>query len=52
MEHIGPVWKQNDRWMKQALVKWYEAMQKEGLQPAGDNKMEQFIRHGISREKV
>lgn len=44
VEHLGPVWKQSDRQMKQALVDWYGAMQAEGLKEGGPNKMEQFAR--------
>ncbi|WP_440973307.1 AbiV family abortive infection protein [Pseudomonas koreensis] len=47
IEHLGPVWKQSDREMKQALVDWYGAMQAEGLKEAGPNKMEQFARGGL-----
>lgn len=49
VEHVGPVWKQDPSWMKQALVNWYSAMQTAGLMPEGDNAMEQFIRHGVPR---
>ena len=44
VEHIGPVWKQDMTWMKQAVVNWYAAMQAEKLLPAGPNAMEQFVR--------
>lgn len=47
IEHIGPVWKQDAGWMKQALVNWYSAMQAAGLAPEGVNEMDQFIRLGI-----
>jgi len=47
VEHLGPVWKQSDRQMKQALVDWYEAMQAEGLKDAGANKMERFARGSL-----
>lgn len=50
LEHVGPVWKKDPAWMKQALVNWYAAMQEAGLAAKGDNKMEMFIRHGL-REK-
>jgi hypothetical protein len=33
--------------MQQALVNWYAAMQKEGLAPPGENRMEQFIKSGV-----
>jgi len=48
VEHIGPVWKKEDALMKQALVNWYAAMQKSGLEPAGANEMEQLVREGLS----
>ncbi len=47
VEHIGPVWKKDPAWMKQALVNWYGAMQATGLATEGPNAMEQFIRHGV-----
>lgn len=48
VEHLGPVWRQSDRQMKQALVDWYGAMQAEGLKEAGPNKMEQFAHGGLA----
>ena len=45
IEHVGPAWKKDMAWMKQALVNWYAAMQAEGLSPEGENKMRGFI-HG------
>ena len=47
VEHVGPVWRHDLGWMKQALVNWYAAMQDAGLKPKGDNTMEQFVRTGI-----
>jgi hypothetical protein len=47
LEHVGPVWKKNPTWMKQAVVNWYAAMQAAGLAAEGPNEMEQFIRHGL-----
>jgi AbiV family abortive infection protein len=47
IEHVGPVWKKDPAWMKQALVNWYAAMQKNGLAPEGANQMEQFIFEGL-----
>lgn len=44
VEHVGPVWKKEYSWMKQALVNWYAAMQAEGLAPAGTNEMAEFVR--------
>lgn len=46
VEHIGPVWKKDPAWMKQALVNWYAAMQAQGLAADGPNEMESFIRNG------
>ena len=47
LKHVGPVWKKNPAWMKQALVNWYAAMQEAGLPEKGENKMEKFVRHGL-----
>jgi len=47
MKHIGPVWKRDPSWMKQALCNWYHEMQEKGLAPAGENKMETFVKHGL-----
>lgn len=47
IEHVGPVWKKDSAWMKKAVANWYASMQAVGLAPEGENKMEQFIRHGI-----
>ena len=44
IEHVGPVWKKDMAWMKQAVVNWYAAMQAEGLAKEGPNTMEQFVR--------
>ena len=52
MEHIGPVWKKDFVWMKQALVKWCGAMQAEGLAPQGTNEMDQFIHHGAQKKEI
>jgi AbiV family abortive infection protein len=49
IEHIGPVWKRDAAWMKQALMNWYAAMQEAGLALGGSNEMEQFIREGLSK---
>lgn len=49
IEHIGPVWKRDAAWMKQALINWHAAMQRAGLAPEGPNEMEQFIREGLSK---
>jgi AbiV family abortive infection protein len=47
IKHIGPVWKRNPSWMKQALCKWYREMQDAGFAPAGENEMEKFIKSGL-----
>jgi AbiV family abortive infection protein len=52
VEHVGPVWKKNPAWMKQALVDWYAAMQKSGLAPEGANQMDRFINEGLSDNKL
>jgi hypothetical protein len=52
IEHIRPVWRRNPAWMKQALINWYAAMQEEGIAPEGPNKMEQFIREGLSKAQA
>lgn len=44
VEHIGPVWKRDLEWMKQALINWSNAMQREGLMSSEENSMEKFIR--------
>ncbi len=43
IEHIGPVWKRDLKWMKQALINWASAMHEAGL---GDppELMEEFMR--------
>ncbi len=46
IEHIGPVWKKDLSWMKQALVNWSRAMQKAGLSEAGGDEMADFVRDG------
>jgi len=48
VKHLGPVWKKNNEWMKKALANWYGDMQAEGLAPAGANKMEAFVKHGLT----
>lgn len=50
-EHVGPVWKSNYSWMKQAVVNWYKAMHEAGLAPNDIEKMEQFMREGIPTKK-
>ena len=48
VKHLGPVWKKNNEWMKKALANWYADMQAEGLAPAGANKMDAFVKHGLT----
>ena len=52
VEHLGPVWNKNPDWMKQALVNWYAAMQAEGLVPTGQNKMQDFVKEGLTIEQA
>jgi AbiV family abortive infection protein len=52
VEHVGPVWRQDTGWMKQALVNWYAAMQEAGLKPKGENAMQQFVRSGVPSEEA
>lgn len=43
VEHLKPVWNKDLQGMKQALVNCYSAMQAEGFQDEGNNKMEEFV---------
>jgi AbiV family abortive infection protein len=52
IEHLGPVWNMHVEWMKQGLVNWYAAMQREGLAPAGTNQMGSFIRDGLTERQA
>lgn len=52
VEHVGPVWNKKLDWMKQALVNWYGAMQAEGLAPAGPNKMQAFVKEGLTTDQA
>lgn len=52
VEHVGPVWKKDMNWMKCAVESWYKSMQREGLEPDGENGMEKFLRGGIDPEDV
>lgn len=45
VEHIGPVWKQDMAWMKQALINWQDAMSREGLSTTTAQAMGEFV-HG------
>jgi AbiV family abortive infection protein len=48
-EHVGPVWKSNYSWMKQAVVNWSKAMHEAGLAPDIADGMEQFLHDGIQQ---
>ena len=50
VEHIGPVWKKEHSLMKQGLVLWYAAMQRNGLAPEGVNDMAQFVGEGLLKK--
>ncbi|WP_280552517.1 AbiV family abortive infection protein [Halomonas sp. 25-S5] len=52
VNHVGPVWKKDINWMKHAVASWYEAMQREGLKPGGENDMEKFLHDWIYPEGV
>jgi hypothetical protein len=43
VEHMKPVWNKDLQGMKQALVNCYGAMQLEGFQGEGPNKMAEFV---------
>ena len=43
VEHIGPVWKQDMAWMKQALLNWHAAMYREGLSKTRVEEMSEFV---------
>ncbi|MCC8619930.1 AbiV family abortive infection protein [Xanthomonas vesicatoria] len=43
VEHIGPVWKQDMTWMKQALLNWQDAMYREGLSTTTAEAMGEFV---------
>jgi len=43
IEHVGPVWKQEMSWMKQAVVNWQEAMHREGLSAEPSDFMKAFV---------
>lgn len=52
IEHVGKASKSDFYSMKEALIKWYAAMQKAGLKEHGANSMESFIKHGIAFQKT
>lgn len=52
VKHVGSVWKKDLNWMKSAVANWYEAMQREGLVPDGENRMKTFLNDGIAPEDV
>jgi AbiV family abortive infection protein len=43
VEHIGPVWKQDMAWMKQALLNWQAAMHREGLSKTRVEETREFV---------
>lgn len=43
VEHMGPVWKQDIAWMKQALLNWQDAMYREGLTDIRPDEMSEFV---------
>ncbi|MNQ67933.1 hypothetical protein D3C85_824730 [compost metagenome] len=43
VEHMRPMWKRDAQGMKQALVDYYAAMQLEGFQEEGPNRMAEFV---------
>jgi AbiV family abortive infection protein len=51
VKHIGPVWKQDMVWMKQALINWQDAMYREGLSKTHVGEMSEFV-HGVPSEGV
>jgi hypothetical protein len=52
IKHLGPVWKKNVNWMKQALEHWYKEMRECGLAPEGTNQMDfiDFIKGNIKNK--
>jgi AbiV family abortive infection protein len=44
IEHMGPVFRKDMRWMKQALVNWHQAMVAEGLATEGAISMAEFVK--------
>ena len=44
IEHLGPVWKKDMAWMKQALINWHKAMQMAGLAHGNQDGFENFVR--------
>ena len=43
IENLGPAWGQDMPSIKEGIVRFYEAMQAHGLEPAGPNEMELFV---------
>lgn len=52
IKHLGPVWKQDPAWMRQALQNWYDDMQRHGLAPEGPNAMTRFIKEGVGTDQA
>jgi AbiV family abortive infection protein len=44
IEHVGPVWKGDLAWMKQAVVNWQRAMHSAGLSETTEEDMDRFVR--------
>ena len=42
-QHMGPAWKRNPEWMRQAIINWYAAMQEAGLAPEGIAEINEFM---------
>ncbi|MDN3237442.1 AbiV family abortive infection protein [Pseudomonas sp. WAC2] len=52
IEHVGQASKSDFSAMKEALIKWYAAMQAAGLKERGANSMENFIKNGVAFPKI
>lgn len=52
VEYLGPISNKSPDRMKHGLVNWYGAMQAEGLAPAGPNKMQAFVKEGLSIDQA
>ena len=52
IKHLGPVWKKNMNWMKQALENWYKEMREYDLTPESTNKIDfiDFIKGNIKNK--
>jgi AbiV family abortive infection protein len=52
IKHFESVPRDNLQEMQQAVIGWYESMQKAGLRPDGQNLAAQFITNGLPRGEV